>query len=129
MTQQAYTSRGRLRLKPRGTRAPERGAAQSLEEALAELVLLREENARLTAAAHEPPNLGRVVARLRSLAGGRNGHDEHGDDVAQMLVNGVVLRESLLEVCRELERSIAAIRASLEMFEVEDGHGGAAGGG
>jgi hypothetical protein len=69
-----------------------------------------------------------VVARLRSLAGGRKGHDEDGDDVAQMLVNGVVLRESLLEVCRELERSIAAIRASLEVFEVEDGPGGAAGG-
>ena len=127
MTQQAPTSRGLLRLRPRAVRGPEGGAGQSLDEALAELVLLREENARLTAAAHEPPNLGRVVARLRSLAGERKGHDEDGDDVAQMLVNGVVLRESLLEVCRELERSIAAIRASLDGFE--DRLGGAAGGG
>ena len=129
MRQQAYTSRSRLRFRPRAVRGPEGGAAQSLEDALAELVLLREENARLTAAAHEPPNLGRVVARVRSLAGGRIDHDEDGDEVAQMLVDGVVLRESLLEVCRELERSIGAIRASLDGFEAGDRPGGASGGG
>ena len=103
-------------------------SGQSLREALAELALLREENARLSAAAHEPPSLGRLVGRLRSLDRETYGAGD-GDDVAQMLVDGVVLRESLLEVCRELERATAAVKARLDALEVEPLSGSRVGGG
>jgi hypothetical protein len=115
-------------------RASARGAhpaqADSLQEALAELALLREENARLSAAAHEPASLGRLVARTRALAVARNdGDGDDGDDAAQMLIDGVVLRESLLDVCGELERSIAAVKARLDGFGHEVGLRSPAGGG
>jgi hypothetical protein len=94
------------------------GATQPLDDALAELVLLREENARLSAAAHEPPSLGRLVSRARWL-GSDPDHDDRADEAAQLLVEGVVLCESLLEVCEELERSIAAVKTRLNVALAE----------
>jgi hypothetical protein len=132
MTGETPSLRGRRRL---GRRASARGAnpaqADSLHVALAELALLREENARLSAAAHEPASLGRLVARTRALAAARddgNGSDD-GDEAVQMLIDGVVLRESLLEVCGELERSIAVVKARLDGIGPEVGLRSPAGGG
>jgi hypothetical protein len=118
----------------RAARIPDGATAPSLQEVLAELVLLREENARLSAAAHEPPSLGRLVGRARSLGGAQANHDDSADEATQMFVEGVVLRESLLEVCRELEHSIAAVKARLDRMDaggdsIEDVVGGTAGGG
>lgn len=117
----------------RGAAGPPQRAGQSLDDALAELVLLREENARLSAAAHEPPSLGRLVARTRRL-GSDPGHDDRADDASQLLIEGIVLCESLLEVCEELERSIAAVKARLAAALAEQEEpgqllGGPAGGG
>jgi hypothetical protein len=119
--------RRRLRrgMSARGTTATQ---AETLQEALAELALLRDENARLSAAMHEPASLGRLVARARAVGTAEHGRDD-GDDVAQMMIDGVVLRDSLLEVCWELERSIAAVKARLAGIEHEAGFGSAAGGG
>jgi hypothetical protein len=79
----------------------------------AELVLLREENARLKAAEHEPPSFGRLLSRARSLPGAQIAHEEYADEAAQALIDVVVLRESLLEVCAELECAMGAVRARL----------------
>jgi hypothetical protein len=125
-------ARGRRRFTRRASaRGAAPGRADSLQEALAELALLREENARLSAAAHEPASLGRLVARTRALAAGHhNGDDgEDGDTAAQMLIDGVVLRESLLEVCGELEHSIAAVKKRLDGIGLEVGLRSPAGGG
>jgi hypothetical protein len=110
--------RGRFK-RPRAGRIPDGAAPQSLQETLAELVLLREENARLSAAAHEPPSLGRLIGQARSLGAGQASRDESADEAAQMFVEGVVLRESLLEVCHELERSIAAVKARLSRMDAD----------
>jgi hypothetical protein len=98
-------------------------ATQSVPEMLAELVLLREENARLKAAEHEPPSFGRLLSRARSLPAAQVPNEEFADEAAQVLVEVVVLRESLLEVCQELERSMAAVRARLvSIAAVGDDH-------
>ena len=103
--------------------SPEEVATQSVPEMRAELVLLREENARLKAAEHEPPSFGRLLARARSLPAAQVPNEEYADEAAQVLVEVVVLRESLLEVCQELERSMAAVRARLiSIAEVGDEH-------
>lgn len=128
MIDEPQRPRRRRRLKRMPARGTNAAQAESLQEARAELALLREENARLSAAVHEPANLGRLVARARALAAAQDGRDG-GDEVAQMLIDGVVLRESLLEVCRELERSIAAVKARLDGIEHEAGFGSRAGGG
>ena len=61
------------------------------------------------------------------------------DDTAQMLVDGLVIRESLLEICQEIERSMVVFQAQLHALappvgeqpanpaaEVTNGHGPAA---
>jgi hypothetical protein len=93
---------------------PADAAGDSLQSALAELVLLREENARLKAAQHQPPSLGRVLGKARSKIGAGPDHEDMADEAAQLLVEGMVLRESLLEVCHELERALAGAKARLE---------------
>lgn len=105
---------GQRRRFRRRRRSAQDAAAQSLPEMRAELVLLREENARLKAAEHEPASFGRLLGRARSLAGAQPGREDAADEAAQVLVEVVVLRESLLEVCNELERSMAAVKARLD---------------
>jgi hypothetical protein len=110
----------RRRFRRRGAAGiPDGATGQSLQEALAELVLLREENARLSAAAHEPPSLGRLIGQARSLGTKQARRDDSDDEAAQMFVEGVVLRETLLEVCLELERSIAAVKARLSRMDAD----------
>ena len=115
MTGGTPSLRGRRRFRrPGSARGANPATADTLQQALAELALLREENARLSAAAHEPASLGRLVARTRALAAAPENGDDDGDDAAQMLIDGLVLRESLLDVCGELERSIVAVKARLD---------------
>jgi hypothetical protein len=91
--------------------APETGGeALALQ---AELVLLREENARLKAAGHQEPDLGALLDRARSLPAGGAGADDRADEAAQLLVEGMVMRESLLGLCQEIGRSMAALEARL----------------
>jgi hypothetical protein len=89
------------------------GAAETLASLRAELVLLREENASLKAAQHQVPDLGRVLKRARSVPGEHRDRDDVADEATQLLVEGLVLRESLLEVCQEIERSMVAVEAKL----------------
>ena len=79
----------------------------------AELVLLREENARLKAAGHQEPDLGALLERARTLPGVGVGADDRGDEAAQLLVEGMVMRESLLGLCQEIGRSMAVLEARL----------------
>jgi hypothetical protein len=89
------------------------GAAETLASLRAELVLLREENASLKAAQHQVPDLGRVLKRARAVPGEHRDRDDVADEATQLLVEGLVLRESLLEVCQEIERSMIAVEAKL----------------
>jgi hypothetical protein len=86
--------------------------ADPIEDALAELVLLREENARLKAARHQVPSFGHVVGQMRAMPDLERAEDA-ADEAAEMLAEVVVLRDSLLEVCQELERAMASVRARL----------------
>jgi hypothetical protein len=98
----------------RRRRSDQHGAAHTdpIEDALAELVLLREENARLKAARHQVPSFGHVVGQMRALPDLERAEDA-ADEAAEMLAEVVVLRDSLLEVCEELERAMASVRARL----------------
>jgi hypothetical protein len=104
---------GRLRFRRR--RAEQHGStgADPIEEALAELVLLREENARLKAARHQVPSFGHVVGQMRAMPDIDHRAEDAADEAAEMLAEVVVLRDSLLEVCAELERAMATVRARL----------------
>src|SRR5690606_13478297 len=76
---------------------------------------LREENARLKAAQHQLPSLGEVLGRARSLPNSANmDREDVGDEATQLLIESLVTRESLLELCTEIERSMAAVRERLD---------------
>jgi hypothetical protein len=88
------------------------GAAETLASLCAELVLLREENATLKASQAQAPDLGGVLKRARAVSN-QPDRDDVADEATQLLVEGLVLRESLLEVCQEIERSMVAVEAKL----------------
>jgi hypothetical protein len=84
----------------------------------AEVVLLREENARLKAAQHRRADVGRLLGRARALPSAETDGQRLEDDAAQLLVDGLVVRESLLEICDEIERSMVAFTARLSALGV-----------
>ena len=110
------TPRGRRRFRRPGPLAVDdrAGVGESLASVHAELVLLREENARLKAAQHRRADVSRLLERARSLPSAATDRDGTSDDTAQLLFDGLVIRESLLEICREIERSMVAFEAKLD---------------
>lgn len=90
------------------------GAADTRAALEAEVVLLREENARLKAAQHQRHNVGKLLERTRSLRDQELDRGNLADETAQMLVEGLVIRESLIEICQEIERSMVIFEARLD---------------
>jgi hypothetical protein len=109
------TGEARRRFGHRATDRPGAAAedAESFAAARAELLLLREENARLKAAQHQRADVSRLIGRARSLTNAELDHDSLSDDVEQLLVEGLLIRESLLEICQEIERSMVAFEGKL----------------
>jgi hypothetical protein len=119
----AVPAGGRRRFRRRRA-AVQHGApgADPIEDALAELVLLREENARLKAARHQVPSFGHVVGQMRAMPDLERAEDA-ADEAAEMLAEVVVLRDSLLEVCEELERAMATVRSRLHRLGGDESAG------
>jgi hypothetical protein len=92
-------------------------AGESLGALRAELVLLREENARLKAAPHQPPDIAQLLGRARSRSAARMDDDSLADETTRVLVEGLVIRESLLEICQEIERAMVSFEARLKALE------------
>lgn len=90
------------------------GAGESFESLEAELVLLREENARLKASQNQRQDLGRLLGRARTLPAPEARRDGVADEATQMLVEGLVIREALVEICQEIERSMVVFEAKLD---------------
>ena len=89
-------------------------AGESLGALRAELVLLREENARLKAAPHQGPDIAQLLGRARSAPALP---DDLADETTRVLVEGLVIRESLLEICQEIERAMVSFEARLKALE------------
>jgi hypothetical protein len=104
---------GRRRANAQGPDA----ASESLTALQAELVLLREENARLKAAEHRGPDIGGLLARARSLPAAQPDRDSVDDESTRVLVESLVIRESLLEICQDVERAMVAFEAKLRALE------------
>ena len=90
------------------------GETESRAALEAEVVLLREENARLKAARHQQHDVGKLLERTRSMRSQELDRGAIADETAQMLVEGLVIRESLIEICHEIERSMVVFEARLE---------------
>jgi hypothetical protein len=104
---------GRTRL-GRGSRARPTDDDQGMETLQAEIALLREENARLKADAHQLPGLGTLLAHARALPSAIDGRAEATDEAAEMLVETMVIRQALLDACAQIELSMAAVKTKLD---------------
>lgn len=108
----------------RRTPYPKASGTDATKEAtsalLAEVMLLREENAWLKAAQHQTPGIGEAIERVRALPGERTGADDREDEATQVLAEAYVLRESLLELCDEMQRAIATVRTRLEALNLTE---------
>jgi hypothetical protein len=111
---------GERRRRPRLRRAANQPAVahaaaggDALAGLQAEVVLLREENARLKTAGDREPDLGALLDRARSLPRVGNAPEDRTDEAAQLLVEGMVMRESLLAVCRDVSQAMGLIEARL----------------
>ena len=110
--------RGRRRLGRRRTDPLEPlTGAESAIDLQAELVLLREENARLKAAPHRGPDIAGLLARARALPAADSDPDSAADESTRLVVEGLVMRQSLLEICREIERAMVTFEARLNALQ------------
>ncbi len=101
-------------------RTEHEGENDSLAELHAELVLLREENARLKAAEHAGPDIEGLLARAGRLAEATLDHRETEEDEATgVLVEGLAIRESLLEICSQIERVMVLFEKRLRALGAE----------
>ena len=91
-------------------------AGESLQALRAELILLREENARLKAAPHQSPDIARLLARARALPEPPDAA-ALADEATRLLIEGMVMRESLLEICQEIERAMVSFEAKLKALD------------
>ncbi|WP_445149589.1 hypothetical protein [Baekduia sp. Peel2402] len=103
----------RRRFRRRSDQAQAQEAPGDMGDAYAELLLLREENARLKAAQHQRADVSRLIGRARSLTNAELDHDSLSDDAEQLLVEGLLIREALMEICQEIERSMVAFEGKL----------------
>lgn len=89
---------------------------EQLEELEQEVALLREENARLKLArehAEDRPLNERLRAALAAASDGGE-RDPEGEEPWEVLTECMLLRETMLDACRELERGAAELRTRLE---------------
>lgn len=101
-------------------RRPEGRNGELAEVLEADALLLREENARLRVKLEAAPNAGHVIERLRALPA-PSVTAEHGDEAWQMLTDLIVMRNSMIEICRELGQVMAGFEKSLESISPPDG--------
>jgi len=92
------------------TRTP---AATDEHDLKLELMLLREENARLKSARRHRPDIGTAIDQLRLLATTTTDPD-HGDEIWSALTQTLLIREGLHQTCNELETAINTIRNRLD---------------
>jgi hypothetical protein len=83
---------------------------ESLALLRAELVLLRTENARLKLALQQDPGSASLSGAIRRPA--PSGLDA-GDEAMEWMADALVVRQALLEICREIEWSVAGFRERL----------------
>jgi hypothetical protein len=96
------------------TRERDGAANDQLEQLEREVMLLREENARLKVTREHARDRS-VNERVRAaFPASRRDDDPDGDEPWEVLTECMLLRDGLVDACRELERGARELRARLE---------------
>jgi hypothetical protein len=81
-----------------------------------QVMLLREENARLKAGRHRPSDVGTMIDELRLVASEEEG--DLLDDAWSLLSECLVIREGLAQACVEIENAVGSVRQRLATLVV-----------
>lgn len=93
------------------------GALEERDDLRLEVMLLREEIARLRTERRRPADVGTLLDQLRSLAA-EQGDADAEDEVWSLLAEMSAIREGLQQACVELGLAIAAVRRQLRALSV-----------
>ena len=88
------------------------GDAGYLESIQTELVLLREENARLRFQRAQPPDADSMIERLKALSVASPSED-HRDEAWHLVGEALVMREVLIDVCKEIGQTMITLQTRL----------------
>lgn len=91
------------------------GRSEEVANIKLELMLLREENARLKAERHRPSDLGTLIDQLRLVAA-HQGEAEMIDEGWTLVAECLTMREGLEQACLEIQASISAVQERLRML-------------
>ena len=84
-----------------------------LESIQTELVLLREENARLRFERAKPPDPDSMIDRLKSLSVAQPPSEDHRDEAWHLVGEVLVMREVLIDVCKEIGQTMITLQTRL----------------
>jgi hypothetical protein len=107
-----------------GSSSSPSGQSRQLEELMSELALLREENARLKVQ-QERPRERPVNERVRELLplGDEAPQSADSDEPWELLTDCLMLRDGLVDACREIEEGMRETRRRLDAILPEGGRG------
>jgi hypothetical protein len=99
---------------------------QTLVETLhAEILLLREENAQLRTKLERAPQLGDVVEQMRAFTVRTGTTEDAGDHAWHLLTEAVVVRDSLVDICRRTSEAMGTLEDRLQELNPEQAFGSA----
>ena len=84
-----------------------------LERVETELVLLREENARLRFERAQRPDAGSMIERLKSLSAAQPPNQNHRDEAWHLISEALVMRDVLIDVCKEIGQTTITLQTRL----------------
>ncbi len=79
----------------------------------AELVLLREENARLRFERAQRPDAGSTIERLKALSAAQPPDADARDEAWHLISEALVMREVLIDVCKEIGQMAITLQTRL----------------
>jgi hypothetical protein len=104
----------------------EHGSDQTLVETLhAEILLLREENAQLRTKLERAPELGDVVEQMRAFTVRTGTTEDAGDHAWHLLTEAVVVRDSLVDLCRRTSEAMGTLEDRLQELDPAQAFGSA----
>jgi hypothetical protein len=84
-----------------------------LESVEAELVLLREENARLRFRGAQSPDADSMIERLKALSVAQPPSEDHRDEAWHLVSEALAMREVLIDVCKEIGQTMITLQTRL----------------
>jgi hypothetical protein len=87
--------------------------ADYLSTIQAELVLLREENARLRFERAQRPDADSMIERLTALSAAQPPSADHRDEAWHLVGEALVMREVLIDICTEIGQTVITLQTRL----------------